>query len=79
MNFEHIMFTNNIVLKPGTLGVCKQNTFRCSISVTIFSVLIWDVFFTVSIGLDSTGIWTYRCCLQLIAKVHDINMLSTVQ
>ncbi len=44
MNFEQIMFTNHIVLKPGTLGVCKQ-TFRCSISVTIFSVLIWDTYF----------------------------------
>ncbi len=41
------MFTNHIVLKSGTLGVCKQNTFRCSISVTLFSVLICDTFFAV--------------------------------
>ncbi len=54
MNFEHIMFTNNIVLKHGTLGVCKQNTFRCSISVTVFSVLIWDTFFAVQILLGIT-------------------------
>ena len=47
MNFERIMFTNQIVLKSGTLGVRKQNTFRCSKSVTIFSVLIWDTFFAV--------------------------------
>ncbi len=47
MNFEHIMFTNHIVFKSGTLGVCTQNTFRCSISVTMFSVLIWDTFFAV--------------------------------
>ncbi len=42
---EHDVFKIHIVLKSGTLSVCKQNTFRCSISVTIFSVLIWDTFF----------------------------------
>ncbi len=41
---EYDVFKIHIVLKSGTLGVCKQNTFRCSISVTIFSVLIWDTF-----------------------------------
>ncbi len=55
MNFEHIMFTNHIVFKSGTLFVYKQNTFRCSISVTIFSVLIWDTFFAV---IDSKALPT---------------------
>ncbi len=47
MNFEHIMFTNHIVLKPGTLDVCKQNTFRCSINFQcsnlghFFAVYVW--------------------------------------
>ncbi len=31
LSVQHVMFTNHIVLKPGTLGVYKQNTFRCSI------------------------------------------------
>ncbi len=54
MNFQHIMFTNYIllssvcihqVLKSGTLSGCKQNnTSRSSISVTIFRVVIWDTF-----------------------------------
>ncbi len=36
--------TTWILNTSGTLGVCKRNTFRCSISVTIFSVLIWNIF-----------------------------------
>ncbi len=51
-DFNTIWFVNiiyvfkiHIVFKSGTLGVCKQNTYRCSISVAIFSVVIWDPFF----------------------------------
>ncbi len=53
------MFTNHIVLiKLGTLGVCKQTTFRCSISVTIFSVLTWDTFFAVYRDIKTSSLNT---------------------
>ncbi len=83
------MFTNHIVLKPGTLCVCKQNIFGCSISVTIFSVLIWDIFLAVyptliirvqysdDYGIHGVNFLTYiRSDIQPIAH-HFVSVLRS--
>ena len=72
MNFENIMFTNHIVLKSGTLGVYKQNTFGCSISVTIFSVVIWDT----CLQCSHYSIWALQFAITVI---HTIKKKTSMQ
>ena len=58
VNFEHIMFTNHIVLRLEHLVYAN----RTLSDVTIFSVVIWDTFFAVYIFniIHATGFNTIR-------------------
>ena len=92
---EHNVFKIHIVLKSGPLGVCKQNTYRCPISVIIFSVIIWDTIFAVLFNYRMVEIITFvisftfmmtitfwkkpTSCVQYISSVLCMKMFIIIQ